>query len=140
MADFIPRLHHVGVVVHDLQVSLVWYRDNLGFEHQYSFTVPDAQVAMLVRGEARLEIIQVEGAAPLANERKEIETFLTIGGINHFALIVDDLEETVAALAAKGVEIAIPPSSVPNHSGDRFAYIRDNEGMLVELFQPAFSK
>lgn len=137
MANFVHRLHHVGVVVNDLQGSLDWYRDNLGFEHQYSFTLPGAEVAMLVRGEARLEIIQVEGAAPMSNERKEIETFLKIRGINHFALIVDDLEEAVAALAAKGVEIVIPPSSVPNHSGDRFAYIRDNERMLVELFQSA---
>lgn len=137
MANFVPRLHHVGVVVHDLQASLDWYRNNLGFEHQYSFTLPGAQVAMLVRGEARLEIFQVDGAAPMTNEREEIETFLKLGGVNHFALNVDDLEETVAALAAKGVEIVIPPSSVPNHAGDRFAYIRDNERMLVELFQSA---
>jgi len=137
MADFVPRLHHVGVVVRDLQASLDWYRNNLGFEHQYSFTLPGAQAAMLVRGEARLEIFQVNGAAPMANEREEIETFLKLGGVNHFALNVDELEETVAALSAKGVEIVIPPSNVPNHSGDRFAYIRDNERILVELFQSA---
>ena len=121
MEDFVHRLHHVGVVVNDLQTSLDWYRDKLGFEHQYSFTLPGAQVAMLVRDEARLEI----------------ETLLKRGGINHFALNVDELEETIAALAAKGVEIVMPPSSVPNHSGDRFAYIRDNDRMLIELFQPA---
>ncbi len=137
MEDFVRRLHHVGVVVNDLQSSLDWYRDKLEFEHQYSFTLPGAQVAMLVRGEARLEIFQVEGAAPGANEREDIETLLKRGGVNHFALNVDELEETVAALAAKGVEIVIPPSSVPNNSGDRFAYIRDNDRMLVELFQPA---
>ena len=73
----------------------------------------------------------------MANEREDIETFLKRGGVNHFALNVDELEETVAALAAKGVEIVIPPSSVPNNSGDCFAYIRDNERMLVELFQSA---
>ncbi|MGV6876062.1 VOC family protein [Pseudochelatococcus sp. B33] len=137
MQEFVPRLHHVGVVVNDLQGSIDWHRDNLGFEYQYSFTLPGVQVAMLVRGEARLEIFQIEGAAPMANEREEIETFLKLGGVNHFVLNVDELEETVAALAAKGVEIVIPPSSVPNHSGDRFAYIRDNERMPVELFQSA---
>lgn len=137
MEDFVRRLHHVGVVVKDLQGSLDWYRDKLGFEHQYSFTLPGAQVVMLVRGEARLEILQVEGAAPKASEREDIETFLKRCGVNHFALTVDDLEETIAALAAKGVEIVMPPSSVPNNSGDRFAYIRDNDRMLVELFQSA---
>ncbi|ASV86527.1 glyoxalase/Bleomycin resistance /Dioxygenase superfamily protein [Ochrobactrum quorumnocens] len=73
----------------------------------------------------------------MASEREDIETLLKRGGVNHFALNVDELEETIAALAAKGVEIVIPPTSVPNNSGDRFAYIRDNERMLVELFQPA---
>ncbi|WP_095447470.1 VOC family protein [Ochrobactrum quorumnocens] len=137
MVDIVHRLHHVGVVVNDLRASLDWYRDKLGFEHQYSFIVPGAQVAMLVRGQARLEIFQVEGATPMASEREDIETLLKRGGVNHFALNVDELEETIAALAAKGVEIVIPPTSVPNNSGDRFAYIRDNERMLVELFQPA---
>ncbi|MFB8342754.1 VOC family protein [Brucella cytisi] len=137
MVDIVHRLHHVGVVVNDLQASLDWYRDKLGFEHQYSFTLPGTQAAMLVRGEARLEIFQVEGAAPMASEREDIETLLKRGGVNHFALNVRELEETIAALAAKGVEIVIPPSSVPNNSGDRFAYIRDNDRMLVELFQPA---
>jgi hypothetical protein len=40
-------------------------------------------------------------------------------------------------MAANSVEIAIPPSDVPNDSGGRFAFIRDNERTLVELFQPA---
>jgi catechol 2,3-dioxygenase-like lactoylglutathione lyase family enzyme len=136
MSNNVLNVHHVGVVVRDLQASLVWYRDHLGFEHQYSFTLPGAQVTMIACGDARLELFQVEGAGPMENERKEIKTILTIGGVNHFGLIVDDLDETVATLAAKGVEIAIPPSAVPNGSGERFAYIRDNERMLVELFQP----
>ncbi|PSS59543.1 bleomycin resistance protein [Ensifer sp. NM-2] len=138
MTNRVLRLHHVGVVVQDLQASLVWYRDHLGFEQQYSFTLPGAQVTMIARGDARLELFQVEGAAPMANERKEVETILKLGGVNHFGLIVDDVDETVAALAGKGVEIVIPPSAVPNGAGDRFAYIRDNERMLVELFQPVF--
>ena len=92
---------------------------------------------MIVRGDARLEFFRVEGATPMASERQEFETNLRIGGVNHPALAVDDLDEAVAALEAKGVEIAYPPSVVPNGSGDRFAFIHDNERMLVELFQAA---
>lgn len=136
MENYVLRLHHVGVVVQNLQESLEWYRDYLGFEHQYSFTLPGAKVSIIARGDARLELFQVEGAALMDNERKEVETILKFGGINHFGLVVDDLDETVAALAAKGVDIVLLPSAVPNGSGDRFAYIRDNERMLVELFQP----
>ncbi len=137
MSDHARRLHHVGIVVGDLEASVAWYREHFGFEHQYDFAFRGAQATMVVRGDARLEFFQVEGAAPMASGRQEIETNLRIGGINHLALAVDDLDETVAALAARGVEIASPPSDVPNESGDRFAFIRDNERMLVELFQPA---
>nr|WP_280759661.1 VOC family protein [Rhizobium leguminosarum] len=66
-----------------------------------------------------------------------VETMLSIGGVNHFGLVVDDLDGIVWTLAEKGIEIVIAPSAVPNGSGDRFAYIRDNKRMLVELFQSA---
>ena len=96
-----------------------------------------AQATMIVRGDARLEFFRVEGATPMASEREGYETNFRIGGVNHLALAVDDLEEAVAALEAEGVEIVSPPSNVPNASGDRFAFIHDNERMLVEVFQPA---
>ncbi|MBB4439962.1 MULTISPECIES: VOC family protein [Rhizobium] len=137
MSRHVSRLHHVGIVVQNLEASVTWYLDHLGFEHQSSFNLPGAEVAMIARGHARLELFQVEGAAPMADQQKELETVLNLGGVNHFALVVEDLDGTVAALAAKGVEIVISPSRVPDQSGDRFAYIRDNERMFVELYQSA---
>lgn len=130
-------LHHVGVVVKDLQASVAWYRDHLGFEREYDFALPGAQVTMIFRGDARLELYQVDGAAPMASERQEVESILKIVGINHLGLSVSDIDAAIATLEAKGVEVVIPPSAVPNDSGDRFAFIRDNERMLVELFQSA---
>jgi len=41
------------------------------------------------------------------------------------------------ALETKGVEVVFPPCEVPNSGGSRFAFIHDNEQMLVELYQPA---
>lgn len=135
MAHSVQGLHHVGVVVRDLAASAAWYHDHLGFEHQYDFSLPGVQARMMVRGSARLELFTVEGAAPTDAARLELETIMTFGGINHLAFAVDDIDATVTALAASGVEVAIPPTDVPNASGDRFAFIRDNERMLVELFQ-----
>jgi hypothetical protein len=36
----------------------------------------------------------------------------------------------------QGVEIVSGPKDVPNGGGDRFAFVHDNERMLVELLQP----
>lgn len=137
MAEVFSRIHHVGVVVQDLKASVAWYEKYLGFEHEYDFVLPGAQVTMLVRGDAHLELYQVEDAPPVARERLEVDTILRAGGINHVAFLVEDLEAAVAELAAAGVEVAIAPTNVPNESGDCFAFIRDNERMLVELVQQA---
>ena len=54
-----------------------------------------------------------------------------------FAILVTGLDQSVIDLAALGVEVVSPPKSVPDGSGDRFAFICDNERMLIELFEPA---
>ena len=137
MSDRLTKFHHVGVIVQDLEKSIAWYKQHLGFERLTDFSFPGAQVAFIGRGDLKLEFFQVDGASPMAAERKEAEPNLTIGGINHFAIVVEDIDVTVAELQAKGVELAYTMNIVPDGSGDRWAFIRDNEGMLIELYQPA---
>ncbi|MDG6080272.1 bleomycin resistance protein [Erythrobacter litoralis] len=137
MSNRLKTFDHIGVVVQDLEESIAWYAKHLGFEHQSGFEFPGAKVAFIARGSLRLELFQIEGASPMATERKEAVSNLSIGGINHFAIVVDDLDKTVAELQADGVELAYTVNDVPDGSGDRWTFIRDNEGMLIELYQPA---
>lgn len=65
------------------------------------------------------------------------KTNFRIGGINHFAIEVADLDATIAALQKKGVGVVSLPREMLNSGGSRFAFIHDDERMLVELFQPA---
>lgn len=131
------RLHHVGIVVQDLATSIAWYERHLGFVQAGSYAFPGTMVALVERGDLRLELFQTEGAEPMVAEREQPATNLKIGGINHFAILVEGLDQSVADLAELGVEIVSPPRAVPDGSGDRFAFIRDNERMLIELFEPA---
>lgn len=131
------RLHHVGIVVQDLTASIAWYGHHLGFVHACSYGFPGAKVAFIERGDLQLELFQTEGAKPMVTERERPATNLKIGGINHFAILIEGLDQSVADLTALGVEIVLPPRSVPDGSGDRFAFIHDNERMLIELFEPA---
>ena len=129
-------VHHVGVVVADLEASAAWYAEHLGFERLYAYGFPGVKVAFIGRGDLRIELFQNEQATPMSAERRSAETNLRIGGINHFAIAVSDLDSTVAELQAKGVKVISQPREVPNSGGDRFAFIHDNEQMLIELFQP----
>lgn len=131
------RHHHVAIVVNDLKASTAWYGEHLGFDHEFDFELPGAKVSMLACGDARLELYQVEDAAPVAAERQRVDTILKTVGINHYGFAVGDLDAVVKSLTSKGVEFAMPISEVPNGSGDRFAFFYDNDRMLVELFQAA---
>lgn len=93
------------------------------------------QAIFIGRGDLKIELFQNDQATSMAEERSRAETNLRIGGVNHFAIEVAD-DATVAALQEKDVEVVSPPREVPNSGGSRFAFIHDNEQMLVELFQP----
>ena len=134
MSDRLLSLHHVGIVVRNLEESASWYERHLGFERVYDYAFPGARVMFIARGDLRLELFQTEGSVPMAPERERAETKLKIGGINHLAITVDDLDATLEDLKAQGAAVASEPQDVPDGEGDRFAFIRDNEGMLIELF------
>lgn len=130
-------IHHVGVVVQDLAASVDWYVAMLGFRRLHSFRFPGASVAFVGLETLRLELLQVDGATPMAAERRDRMANLRLGGINHLALDIVDLDATIADLQTRGVDIAAPPMDVPGSGGERFAFIRDGEGMLIELYQQA---
>ena len=43
-------LHHVGIVVRDIEASASWYERHLGFERVYGYAFPGAQVMFIARG------------------------------------------------------------------------------------------
>ena len=51
---------------------------------------------------------------------------------DHFAIVVDDLDVTCAALVTAGVGLLVEPREYP---WGRSAYLRDPDGRLVELAQ-----
>jgi catechol 2,3-dioxygenase-like lactoylglutathione lyase family enzyme len=139
MSDRLNYFHHVGITVQDLEATIAWYENHLGFKRLTNFAFPGARVAFIGRGDLRLEFFQIENSTPMEQARKEPESNLSFGGINHFAIFVEDLDGTLDILKANGVEQAYPLSVVPDGSGDRFSFIRDNEGMLIELYQPGLT-
>lgn len=136
MSDRLNHFHHVGITVRDLEATIAWYQQHLGFQRLTDFGFPGARVAFIGRGDLRLEFFPIESATPMEDGRKEAESNLSFGGIHHVAIYVDDLDATLQELKAKGVEQGYTLNVVPDGSGDRYTFIRDNEGMLIELYQP----
>ena len=54
-------------------------------------------------------------------------------GLEHIGFTVEDLDATIAALRAKGADIAVGP--LIRDAGTYLAFIRGPEGIMVELVQ-----
>lgn len=131
------RLHHFGLSVADLEASISWYERHLGFTRLYDYPMPDpsAKVAFIARDGYRIELFEVEGSAPLPAGRRELASDLKTQGLKHLAFRVDDVAAAAAAFRARGVEIATPVMPVPGSDGERFAFFRDDTGVLIELYE-----
>jgi methylmalonyl-CoA/ethylmalonyl-CoA epimerase len=131
---FALRAHHCGISVPNLEESIRWYRDMLGFavEFRTHLDVVPFDGAFLRRGDTRVELFEVEGAKSLPPDRRDPTTDLKTHGVKHLSLEVSDIHAAFEFLVAHGVEVALPIFS----GGTLLAgYIRDNSGNLIELVE-----
>ncbi len=130
----IKRIHHLAVVVEEMEKSLAFWRDALGLElHDLRQVAAEAsQVAFLP-----LEAGEIELVRPLSAD-SGIARFLARRGpgMHHVCLEVDDLEAMLNHLKAKGVRlIHEEPRLTPD--GKKYAFIHPEAGggVLIELYQ-----
>jgi methylmalonyl-CoA/ethylmalonyl-CoA epimerase len=134
MTDY-PELtaDHIGISVPDIDASIAWYGRMFGFELEMRQHLPiiPAEIAFLRRDGFRIELFQVEGAAPLPPERREPNLDLRTHGNKHVCYRLADVPGTVAVLRERGADIVF--EKIIN--GTPMAFIRDNAGNLIELIQ-----
>jgi catechol 2,3-dioxygenase-like lactoylglutathione lyase family enzyme len=127
------RFHHGGVSVPDLEASIRWYREVLGFEVEHRFEIPKAhaKVAMLRRGALRMELFEVEHGKALPEERRVPDRDLQTHGNKHVCFGVQSVDAAERELRAKGVDIVFVGRAMqpPN------IFMRDNSGNLVEFIE-----
>lgn len=131
------RLHHFGISVANLEETIDWYREKLGFTvgFRYEIAALNAQVAFMTLNDFRIEIFEIKDCAPLPESSRNPATDLPIIGLKHIAINVDNLEEVVADLKSRNVEFAGEIGNVPNSNGEKYIFFRDNNGILIELYQ-----
>jgi methylmalonyl-CoA/ethylmalonyl-CoA epimerase len=134
---FMPpgRIHHIGVVVPEISEAVEEYR-KLGFLAGEIVRVPDQNVdiAAIRAGDSWIELI-----APIDHDSGTGRFLASRGkGIHHVAYLVDDLEATLAGLAAGGVELIDREPRIGLH-GWRIAFVhpRSCAGVLTELVERA---
>jgi methylmalonyl-CoA/ethylmalonyl-CoA epimerase len=127
--------HHVGISVPNAEESAAWYKKMLGFEEVLRMTedgVNKMKVIHISRGDAYIELFEVEGAKPLPDYRRDPSTDFTVHGLKHFAFRVTDALAAFEELRSKGAEICMEPRILP---GIIFGFVRDNAGNCFELIE-----
>jgi len=127
--------HHIALSVPNAEESAAWYKKMLGFEVVTRMNESGAnkmKVVHISRGDAYIELFEVEGAKPLPDYRRDPSTDFTVHGLKHFAFTVTDAMAAFKELRAKGAEIAMEPLDLP---GIVFGFVRDNAGNCFEILQ-----
>lgn len=132
----LSTIDHVGVAVEDIDSALSLYRDALGMPLVHRETVADQGVdaALLDVGDGHVELLQ-----PLGPETAVGKFLARRGpGLHHVAYRVDDVEETLNALAAAGLRLIDERPRV-GIRGSRVAFVHpaSTGGVLTEIVQPA---
>lgn len=128
------RVHHLAVVVEDMERALTFWRDALGLELAGIREVPEqaSQVAFLPAGEAEIELVR-----PMSADSGVARYLAKRGpGMHHICMSVDDLPGTLDRLAAQGVRL-INPEPMAGADGRRYAFVHPEStgGVLLELYQ-----
>lgn len=144
----VTGVNHVGLTVTDLERSIAFYTEVfecdvvMRQEKQGGYLAeivgyPDADVKMahlrLPGSESRLELFEYRSprSAPRVLEPRNV-------GNAHICFVVPDMDALYARLVERRVDTFSPPVQVDTgaNKGGVSLYVRDPDGITVEVFQP----
>jgi methylmalonyl-CoA epimerase len=127
------RVHHVAVVVRDIDSALAVYRDMLGLPLSLVLPIDSDEVviAFLDVGESKVELVQPTsgstGVARFLESKGE--------GFHHVCFETPDVDATLAQLAQDGVELIDHEARRGAEGPVAFLHPRSCNGVLVELIE-----
>jgi len=126
------QIHHIAIVVKDLDAALAFYRDALGIEVSERRKVPTegVEIAFLPMENSELELLE-----PL-DPANSIGRFLDRRGegIHHVCILVEDIAAAVTRMEDEGAQMATEVRSHPDGTRYAFVHPKSTHGVLMELY------
>ncbi len=132
----LSTIDHIGVAVEDLDSALSLYENSLklALVHRERVEEQGVDAALLDVGDSHVELLQ-----PLGPDTAVGKFIAKRGpGLHHVAYRVDDVEQTLKALAEAGIRL-IDERPRTGIRGSRVAFVHpaSTGGVLTEIVQPA---
>lgn len=124
------RFVHTCIRVRDIDRSIEFY-GRLGFEHRGGLNFDSAYNVYLGLPDGG-DVLELT-----VNVGRD-EPYELGDGYNHMALIVDDLDATLAEIAPHGIEPEKPPFAPGGRTEYRICFITDPDGYRIELIDGSF--
>ena len=139
---------HTGITVSNLERSLEFWQNVLGFEfshraHQTSEMA--GQITGVAGAEIKLAVVKAPGGHKIElleylappDRKQHVDLRSCDVGSVHVAFTVDNLDAVLGSIAASGWKAAGKPQTLrsgPN-AGKRVVYVRDPDGTTIEFME-----
>jgi methylmalonyl-CoA/ethylmalonyl-CoA epimerase len=127
------RIHHVAVIVAELDAAIAFWRDALGLELEIVQEIAHdrVRIAFLPIGESKIELVEP------TDDSTGVARFLAKSGegFHHVCFEVANLAETLLRLEIDGIELIDTAPRKGAEGPVAFLHPRSCHGVLVELIE-----
>ena len=135
MSKNVTKVLHVGISVSDMERSLKWYKEVLGFNEllKDDYVPPLGARICFIRGCGgfEIELFQYDQPKAIPSDRLTPNSDLQTIGTKHAAFETDDMPALKAHFVACGVDIAHEVTM----DSEAVMFVRDPDGVLLEFIQ-----
>ncbi|MDF2454705.1 MAG: hypothetical protein K0R51_698 [Cytophagaceae bacterium] len=125
----LKSIHHIAIICSDYERSKKFYTEVLGFtivQEIYRQERDSYKLDLALHGQYIIEIFSFPNAPERPSQPEAT-------GLRHLAFAVNDVEEGRAYLKQHGIESE--NIRVDQHSGKRFTFFADPDGLPLELYE-----
>lgn len=125
----LKKLHHIAIICSDYARSKKFYTEILGFtivQEVYRSERNSYKLDLALNDQYLIELFSFPAPPPRV-------TGPEAAGLRHLAFEVADVDVAVRQLLAK--DIAVEPVRIDEHTGKKFTFFPDPDGLPVELYE-----